>query len=126
MKTNKDPRHQMRVKVMQELFAWDFDKEGNVEDYQDIKDKTAHIIADITVIDTEITESAPERGLNEINKIDLSVLRQAIYELMISRDVPVKVVVDEAVEIAKEYGTDSSGSFVNGVLGKVIEKHKLA
>ncbi len=126
MKTNKDPRHIGRVKVMQQLFAWDFDPEGKVEENGERLEKTTEIIAHIAEIDPEIKEAAVERPLADINKIDFAVLRQAIYELLISKDVPVRVVVDEAVEIGKEYGTDTSGSFINGVLGKIIEKHKIA
>jgi N utilization substance protein B len=53
----------------------------------------------------------------------LAVLRLGVYELFYSRKAPTKVVVDEAVELAKEYGSESSGSFVNGVLGKLIDTH---
>jgi len=126
MKTNKDPRHLERVRVMQQLFAWDFDPEGKVEENGERLLKTTAIIDHIAEIDPEIKEAATERPLADINKIDFAVLRQAIYELLIGKDVPVKVVVDEAVEIGKEYGTDTSGSFINGVLGKIIEKHKIA
>ena len=126
MKTSNDPRHVERVKVMQELFAWDFDKQENFERESERLEKTRKVLAVIEQIDPEITNAAPEWPLEKINKIDLSIMRQAVYELLISKDVPVKVVVDEAVEIGKEYGTDSSGSFINGVLGKIIEQHKLA
>lgn len=126
MKTNKDPRHLDRIRVMQQLFAWAFDPEGKVEERDERLPKTLAIIGKLADIDPEIVEAAPERPLIDVNQIDLAVLRQAIYELIRSKDVPVKVVVDEAVEIGKEFGTDTSGSFINGVLGKVIEKHKLA
>ena len=56
----------------------------------------------------------------KINGIDLAILRQAVYELMIEKEIPPKVVVDEAVEIAKEYGSESSPGFINGALGKLI------
>ena len=126
MKTAKDPRHIERVKVMQQLFAWDFDQEEKVEEQEDRLEKTAKIVSQIGDIDPEIVRAAPEWPVEKINKIDLSILRQAIFELIIDRNVPVKVVVDEAIEIGKEYGTDSSASFINGVLGKIIELHKIA
>ena len=126
MKTSKDPRHIERVKVMQQLFAWDFDPEEKVEEQTDRLEKTTKVISYIPRIDPEIVSAAPEWPIPKINKIDLSILRQAIYELVYDRNVPVKVVVDEAVEIGKEYGTDSSASFINGVLGKIIDEHKIA
>ena len=127
MKTNKDPRHVERVKTMQQLFAWDFDPSREVEEGENERlEKTTRVIEHIEEIDPELSKAAPEWPLEKINKIDLSILRQAIYELLIDKNVPVKVIVDEAIEIGKEYGTDSSASFINGVLGKVIEEHKLA
>ena len=125
MKTARDPRHIERVKVMQELFAWDFDTDEKVEIVPERVEKTKEIILHISTIDPEIVEAAPEWPLAKINKVDLSVLRQAVYELLVQKNVPIKVVVDEAVEIAKEYGTDSSPLFINGVLGKIISKHKI-
>ncbi len=126
MKTSRDPRHIERVKAMQQLFAWDFDQDSRVEEPLERLNKTKEIISHIGEIDPVIVKAAPEWPLPKINKIDLSVLRQAVYELLIDKNVPVKVVVDEAIEIGKEYGTDSSASFINGVLGKIIEEHKIA
>jgi N utilization substance protein B len=127
MKTNKDPRHVERVKTMQQLFAWDFNPERAVEESDEKRlEKTTRVIEHIEQIDPEIRKAAPEWPLEKINKIDLSILRQAIYELLVDKNVPVKVSVDEAIEIGKEYGTDSSASFINGVLGKIIEEYKLA
>ena len=63
----------------------------------------------------------------KINKIDLAILRLSVYELISNQKVkvPPKVVVDEAVELAKEFGSDASPGFVNGVLGKLIEIEKI-
>jgi len=72
------------------------------------------------LIDAAIEKSAPERPLAQINKIDLAILRLAIYELTVEKNAPYKVIVDEAIELAKQYGADSSPAFTNGVLGKVI------
>lgn len=71
-------------------------------------------------IDKIITKAAPAWPIDKINKIDLAILRFAVYELM-EKVTPQKVVIDEAVEIAKEYGSESSSSFVNGVLGTIYE-----
>jgi N utilization substance protein B len=81
------------------------------------------ILASLPEIDQLISQYAPKYPLDKINHIDLSVLRCAIWEIKHHPETPQKVVIDEAVEIAKEYGTDTSGSFVNGVLGGIINQH---
>lgn len=121
MKTSKDPRHITRIKTMQELFAIEFGKSGVKE--REISAYSQEIIENIEKIDQLIEEAAPSWPVEKINKVDLAVLRLGIYELFFSRKAPTKVVVDEAVELAKEYGSESSGSFVNGVLGKLIDTH---
>lgn len=121
MKTSKDPRHLKRIKIMQELFAWDFNNQSNSDTQLS---ETIEIIADIKTIDGLIAQSAPSWPIEKINKIDLSILRLAIFELS-KNDAPTKVIVDEAVELAKSFGSESSASFVNGVLGKVISDLKL-
>jgi len=75
-----------------------------------------------TTIDAIIEECAPQWPLNKIFKIDLVILEIAIFELLIKKVAPEKVVIDEAIELAKEFGNDTSSSFVNGVLGTVFER----
>lgn len=116
MKTASDPRHLERIKVMQELFAWDFINSNTPENK-----KAREIILQKTGIDALITQAAPNWPIEKINKIDLALLRLAIFELTIEKSAPPKVVIDEAVELAKEFGSDSSASFINGSLGKIIE-----
>ncbi|MBI3342438.1 hypothetical protein HY024_04930 [Candidatus Curtissbacteria bacterium] len=73
-------------------------------------------------MDGLIAKNAPAWPLGQIAPIDLAILRLAVYELVYKTDKePYKVIVDEAVEIAKEYGNEKSGSFVNGVLGSIIK-----
>ena len=105
---------------MQDLFTWDFGlgKKPNTEEGKEIT-------KNLELINTEITEAAPEWPLHQINRVDLAILRLAIFELIIEGDTPFKVVVDEAVELAKKFGSESSPGFINGVLGKVITAHKL-
>ena len=67
-----------------------------------------------------IVDSAPTWPIDKINKIDLAVLHLSIYELLYE-ETPPKVIIDEAVELAKEFGSESSGSFINGVLGTIYE-----
>lgn len=115
MKTRKDPRHLQRIKVMQDLFAWDFNPNSSPE-----TETALAISKNIAKIDQSIKKAAPAWPIEKINKIDLSILRLAAFELLIDKETPAKVVVDEAVELAKEYGSDSSPGFVNGALGKLI------
>lgn len=73
-----------------------------------------------------ISENLKEKWtIDRISKIDLAILRVAIYELMYS-DLPYKVVINEAVELAKKYGDDSSKAFINGVLASVVKKNNLS
>ncbi len=120
MKTAKDPRHIRRTRVIRELFSWEFNKKSKMS-----KDSN-EIISHLDRIDKLIAKSAPGRPLEQINKIDLAILRLAAFELIIKKGVPFKVVVDEAVELGKEYGSDSSPSLINGALGKLINLEKIS
>lgn len=73
-------------------------------------------------MDNLIARYAPEWPVNQMAVIDRNVLRMAIYELAIDENIPVKVAINEAVELAKLYGSDSSARFVNGVLGTLVDK----
>ncbi len=74
-------------------------------------------------LDTLITRFAPEWPVDQLAIIDRNVLRLALFELLNSGDVPVKVAINEAVELAKTYGSDSAPRFVNGVLGAFLAGH---
>ena len=76
-------------------------------------------------IDSLIAECATEREVGDLSSLDRSVLRMGILELLDFSDTPPKVVVNEAVELAKIYGSDNSYKFVNGVLGSVLQKLKI-
>lgn len=119
MKKKNDPRHIKRIKLIQQLFSWQFrtGKKAHGE--------IAVIVDNLAQIDKLISEGAPDRPIEEINRIDLSILRLAVFELIIEKDTPAKVIIDEAVELGKEYGSDSSSAFVNGALGKIIELGKI-
>ncbi len=71
-------------------------------------------------LDGLIGQYAPEWPVDQIAIIDRNVLRLAIFEVLMRDDTPVKVAINEAVELAKEFGSDSSGRFVNGVLGSLV------
>ena len=74
------------------------------------------------VIDPHIAAAAPAFPVDQLPAIDRNVLRLAIYELLRETDVPVRAAINEAVELAKRFGGDNSGRFVNGVLGTVAER----
>ena len=73
-----------------------------------------------TAIDEKIAHVAPEWPLPKISKIDLAILRLAVTELVEKKEPP-KVIIDEAVELAKQFGNDNSAKFVNGVLGTILK-----
>ncbi|SRR5258708_31916688 len=116
MKSASDPRHKLRRKIVKELFANEFAKQG-------MSKFTAKIIKESVHIDSEIVKAAPEWPIQKINRVDLAILRLAIWELENSKN-PKKAVIDEAVELAKEYGSEASPSFVNGVLGTIMKNEK--
>jgi N utilization substance protein B len=115
MKSATDPRHKKRIKIIKELFAESYAHQNELS-------KTAKkILKHKAQIDVKIQDAAPTWPVDKLNKIDLAILRLAIYELE-SSEVPPKVVIDEAVELAKEYGSENSSSFVNGVLGTIYKE----
>jgi N utilization substance protein B len=71
-------------------------------------------------LDLLVGRYAPEWPVDQIAIIDRNILRIAIYEILVRNDTPVKVAINEAVELAKEFGSDSAGRFVNGVLGSLV------
>jgi len=77
-------------------------------------------------LDELIRRYAPEWPVEQIAIIDRNILRMAIYEIMMSDETPIKVAINEAVELAKQFGSESSGRFVNGVLGTLVAKEPLA
>ncbi len=134
MKKATDPRHKARRIALMALFEWSFlskDPQEKAKKLLQEFEKTADhdlalsliagVVRNIETIDKIIETSAPEWPLDQVSKIDLAIIRIAIYEILIKKEVPPKVAIDEAVELGKEYGSETSGSFVNGVLGTVME-----
>lgn len=129
MKSLFDPRHVRRKKIVESLFSKSFFK---------LKPKTTktplsasqkvisvnEILEKHTKIDKIIEKIAPEFPIININKIDLAILRLAVFELSIEKKEPPKVIIDEAVELAKEFGGDSSPGFINGALGNLVKNNK--
>lgn len=136
MPSRKDPRHEARRVALATLFERAFhsiDPEESIarvkevyeggEVEQELLTRLVRGVTDETEeIDQIIAETAPAWPPEQINKVDLIALRMAIWELLFAKEVPPKVAIDEAIELAKEFGGASSGSFVNGVLGTVVEQ----
>jgi N utilization substance protein B len=116
MKTASDPRHRNRIRLMQHLYSAQFQKQP---------DQTiSHIWENLTEIDPLIIKSAPEWPIEKLNPIDLAILRLAVYELAIDKKAPYKVIIDEAIELAKEFGSDNSPGFINGALGQLVSLYE--
>lgn len=104
---------------MQALFAWE---SGNSR--PTTKD-SPEIIAKSKNLDNLIGRHAPKWPLEKINKVDLAILRIAFYELVYQPQTPPKVIIDESIELAKEFGSESSPSFINGVLGSALKDNQI-
>lgn len=114
MKTSSDPRHQHRIKLIQHLFASSFNKSPDTA--------VEHIWKHLDSIDPLIKTAAPEWPLDKLNPIDLAILRLAVFELTVDKSVPYKVIIDESIELAKQFGGPSSPSFINGALGQLVSQ----
>ncbi len=127
-------RREIREQIFQILFRIEFHqgedlseqlkyqiKEGETADADAvyIQNKIDAVIANITQIDEMINAAATGWKTSRMGKVDLTLLRLAVYEIKFEEDIPTKVAINEAVELAKRYGTDSSPAFVNGVLAKI-------
>ena len=129
-------RRELRENVFKMLFRVEFHEEGEMngqlgmmdEELENIKEadatyinnKCSDIIAKIPEIDEAINASTTGWKTSRMSKVDLSIIRLAVYEIKYEEDVPEKVAINEAIELAKLYGTDNSASFVNGVLAKFV------
>lgn len=109
------------MKQQMELF---FDREefetAVKKDKDEILDKYNDILPKISEIDAMLNEVAKDWETDRMSKVDLSILRVAVYELKYDDTVPVGVAINEAVELAKEYGQDESPAFINGILAKLV------
>lgn len=129
-------RHLARAIAMQSLFEWDFRGnptavlpaiiEHNVQEFgaglghaEFTEEIVDGVIKHLNEIDELISKYAPSWPINQITIVDRNILRIGVYELKFCPDMPPRVAINEAIEIAKSYGGPSSGKFVNGVLGSM-------
>lgn len=117
MKKSTDPRHKAREELVQELFSYSFEEPDKTQK-REFSDQATQVIKDLEEIDGLIAKAAPEWPLEKIAKLDLAILRLAVFELKAKKEPP-KVIIDEAVELGKSYGGETTGPFVNGVLGTI-------
>jgi len=143
MKKATDPRHLSRQIALQRLFAYDFNKtninpnisEFNSKELANIDEIDSYIIEMVDSIvkgvnehkesiNQLITQYAPQWPIDQMKLVDIQILRIAIFEGFIGKITPPKVAIDEAIELAKEFGEEVNGKFVNGVLGAIYEENK--
>lgn len=133
-------RHLIRSVILQSLYEWDFFNhktdlltilEKNLNDFAPgVNDPafayklTKGIVDHIKEIDKIITKAAPQWPISQFNPIDKNILRISLYELLFGdkQEVPPKVAINEAIELAKTFSGDSSRKFVNGVLGTIFRE----
>jgi len=135
-------RHLSRIVGMQSLYEWEFrNAEETPADLQEITTRNIgefgkdvaddfvwrivnHVVMHQAAIDQLLAEAAPDWPLDQIARVDRNILRVATYEMLFdeAEDVPPRVAINEAIEIAKVYGSPSSPKFINGVLGYIYRK----
>ena len=126
---------------MQNLFEWDFAHRAQTDieemvirnvsefapglsDLSFVKTLTKQVVSKQTELDSVIVKAAPEWPINKISIVDRNILRLGLYELLFAdrKEVPAKVAINEAIELAKTFGGESSGRFINGVLGTLYKE----
>jgi len=132
-------RHLSRSIAMQSLYEWDFS--GRKNDLEKIAEKNIKefgpgledlslvwqiitgVVKNLAKLDKIIEQAAPEWPISQITVVDRNILRMGLFELLYSNkdEVPPKVAINEAIELAKSFGGESSGRFINGVLGTVYK-----
>ncbi len=115
----EDPREQCRIYIS------NLDDEICDADSDLLVERAAAVYGLIPQLDAEINEASVGWKTERMNRTDLAILRLAVYEMLFDERIPDKVAINEAVELAKEYGEDGSYSFINGILGQ-IETKKLS
>lgn len=93
-----------------------------MQDVKFVKDLVAGVQAETADIDVRLQPIAPERPIKEIARMDRMILRIAAYEMLHNKETPAKVVINEAVELAKSFGGENSSKFINGALGALLKE----
>jgi N utilization substance protein B len=133
-------RHLARSIIMQSLYEWDFHRQKRdlaeilkrnleefgpgIDDSEFVWRTAKGVLANVANLNKIIEKAAPEWPLEQISMTDRNILRIGVYELLFAdpEEVPAKVAINEAIELAKNYGGPNSGKFVNGVLGTIYRE----
>jgi len=129
-------RRNMREQTFKELFFREFYNDAEysrqcelyLEEQEELTEEERVFLneranaaaAHVSELDEKINAVAKGWKTGRMNRVDLAILRLALFEMLYDEDIPNKVAINEAVELAKTYGTDDSPSFVNGILGKLV------
>lgn len=137
-------RRKARIVAFQALYAWDassmsFDEllsfswlgeESAASTDEELKTFAGLIVSgtieNIEAIDADIKKHLEHWAFERLKKVDLAILRVSVYSLVYQMDIPAQITIDEAIEIAKEYGAEDSYRFINGVLDAVWKEHRTA
>lgn len=128
-------RHELREQIFKLLFRVEFNAPEEMAEqktmfFEDdelivskketayIVDKYEKIVENLTILDNMLSEKAEGWTTDRMGKVELTILRLAIYEIKLDEEIPTGVAIDEAVELAKKFGQDGSSAFINGVLAK--------
>lgn len=128
-------RHELREQVFKLLFRVEFNEPNEMDEqknlfFEDEECKTSEkdeeyilakyeqIVAKLSELDAMLNEKADNWSTARMGKVELTILRLALYELKFDEAIPTGVAIDEAVELAKKFGQDGSGAFINGVLAR--------
>lgn len=129
-------RHLSRTIAMQSIYEWDFRPEENLKNIADrnisifiedidkeyVRKVLKGIQKHLKEIDGLIIKAAPEWPIEQVSPIDKAILRLSIYEMLLGEEIPPKVAINEAVELAKTFGSENSSKFINGVLGTLYRQ----
>ncbi len=132
-------RRELREKILQALFQIDFTnvdaidalnylKEENEFDDKDIlfiEQRIKGTLLNLKKIDNEISKHLKEWTIERIPRVDRALLRMSVYELLFDREISYKIVLNEAIELAKDYSSEDSAKFINGVLGSLIRSNNI-
>lgn len=133
-------RRKIREKILQCIFAGDLgemevDKviqtigvidEKNKEDKAFLEEMVQGVLNNIDTLDSKISPHLKDWQLDRIAEVDKNILRFAVYEILFFKKTPLRVCINEAVELAKKYGGEESYKFVNGILASLVEKEKIS
>lgn len=129
-------RRKARVFMMQAIFQLSFHEDGSqaldfildtdMEEgsFQEVQEDFERFLAHKEEVDTIIHDTLIGWDMHRLAKVDLAILRLAVYEMYFCDDIPPKVSINEAVELGKKYSTDDSSRFINGILGSVYKKYE--